>query len=137
MSRPNLNPAGATAHEEGQDGWRGRKGASDEETQDQCVRCVERAALIHLSLCVFLLVGEETQQRGGLSRLADVTHPASVIETDANPAPLQSPAAGWAGTGRGGTLLHGDDGLADPLTPGWSDCLETGRPASASTSWST
>lgn len=32
---------------------------------------------------------------------ADVTtHPASVIETDANPAPLQSLAEGWAGVGR-------------------------------------
>ncbi|KAI3353808.1 hypothetical protein L3Q82_005034 [Scortum barcoo] len=40
-----------------------------------------------------------THQRG-LSSLADVTHPASVIERDANPAPLQSLAVGWGGTGR-------------------------------------
>lgn len=39
---------------------------------------------------------------------ADVTHPASVIERDANPTPLQSLAvgAGWGegGVGQGGTL---------------------------------
>lgn len=40
-----------------------------------------------------------TQQRG-LSSLVDVTHQASVIEIDANPAPLQSLAVGWVGTGR-------------------------------------
>lgn len=34
------------------------------------------------------------------SSLADVTRTASVIETDANPAPLQSLAVGWAGMGR-------------------------------------
>lgn len=35
-----------------------------------------------------------------LSSLADVTHRASVIERDANPAPPQSLAVGWGGTGR-------------------------------------
>ncbi len=34
----------------------------------------------------------------GLSSPADVTHPASVIERDANPSPLQSLAVGWGGT---------------------------------------
>lgn len=37
---------------------------------------------------------------GGPTSLADVTRTASVIETDANPAPLQSLAVGWAGLGR-------------------------------------
>lgn len=34
----------------------------------------------------------------GLPSLADVTPPASVIERDVNPAPLQS--LGWGGTGK-------------------------------------
>lgn len=40
-----------------------------------------------------------THQRGR-SSLADVTHPASVIERDANPTPLQSLTVGWGGTDR-------------------------------------
>lgn len=42
-----------------------------------------------------------THQRG-LSSPADVTHPASVIERDVNPAPLQSLTVG--GVGQGGIL---------------------------------
>lgn len=40
----------------------------------------------------------------GRSGSADVTRPASVIERDANPAPLQSLAAGTKGRGRRGTV---------------------------------
>lgn len=40
----------------------------------------------------------------GRSGSADVTRPASVIERDANPAPLQSLAAGTRGRGRRGTV---------------------------------
>lgn len=51
--------------------------------------------------------GLPTHQKGPAGP-ADVTHPASVIERDANPAPLQSLAAGagWgeAGVGQGGTV---------------------------------
>lgn len=82
--------------------------------------------------------------RGGLSSLADVTHPASVIETDANPAPLQSPAVGWAGMGRDierhrklyvrDEGVHGDEALADVLKRGLSGCLETGRTTCSSSS---
>lgn len=54
-------------------------------------------------LCASLQMHQQpsvpTHQRG-LSSLAYVTHPASVIERDANPAPLQSLAVGWGGTGR-------------------------------------
>lgn len=63
-----------------------------------------------------------------LSSPADVTHPASVIERDANPAPLQSLAVGRGGTGRdierdrrkevgckGGKGAHAGFGLADGL----------------------
>lgn len=54
---------------------------------------------LHVSLQMHQRPSVPTHHRG-LSSLADVTHLASVIERDVNPAPLQSRAVGWGGTGR-------------------------------------
>lgn len=111
MSRPNLNPPLELLHmrEERVVGWgggwpirRGGEGGGDPIMR----RC-------RIKVCLFSRFDTRGSFRsrgvplwklcrGGLSSLADVTQPASVIETDANPAPLQSLAVGWGGPGRDG-----------------------------------
>ena len=64
----------------------------------QCGR-VPSVCPLFVSLQMHQQPSVPTHQRGR-SSLADVTYPASVIERDANPAPLQSLTVGWGGTDR-------------------------------------
>lgn len=108
MNRPNLNPLLEQLHTVGNTVGKGGdivKGVALFVHFPSSFEFYEQRGLVqsvwplYVSLEMHQCRSVPPHQRG-LPSLADVTPPASVIERDANPAPLQSLAEGWGGTGR-------------------------------------